>query len=77
MQWKNRYGRTMKYSTGFEGVMPYIERKYLEAESDWSQQRYGEYLREIPCPVCDGQAAQARGARGARSPATASRRSPS
>ena len=35
--------------------MPYIERKYHEAESDWSQQRYGEYLREVPCPVCDGQ----------------------
>ena len=55
VQWKNRYGRTMKYSTGFEGVMPYIERKFLEAESEWSQQRYGEYLREIPCPVCDGK----------------------
>jgi excinuclease ABC subunit A len=55
VQWRNRFGRTMKYSTGFEGVMPYIERKYLEAESDWSQNRYGEYLREIPCPVCDGK----------------------
>ena len=55
VQWRNRFGRTMKYTTGFEGVMPYIERKYLEAESDWSQQRYGEYLREIPCPVCHGQ----------------------
>ncbi|MGN6502940.1 MAG: excinuclease ABC subunit UvrA [Pseudolysinimonas sp.] len=55
VQWRNRYGRTMKYTTGFEGVMPYIERKYHEAESDWSQQRYGEYLREIPCPVCLGQ----------------------
>jgi excinuclease ABC subunit A len=55
VQWRNRYGRTMKYTTGFEGVMPYIERKYHEAESDWSQQRYGEYLREIPCPVCQGQ----------------------
>jgi excinuclease ABC subunit A len=55
VQWRNRFGRTMKYTTGFEGVMPYIERKYLEAESDWSQQRYREYLREIPCPVCRGQ----------------------
>ncbi|WBU38612.1 excinuclease ABC subunit UvrA [Homoserinibacter sp. YIM 151385] len=54
VQWRNRYGRQMKYSTGFEGVMPYIERKFQEAESDWSQQRYGEYLREVPCPVCDG-----------------------
>ena len=26
--------REMKYSTGFEGVIPYIERKFLEAESD-------------------------------------------
>ncbi|TPX04558.1 excinuclease ABC subunit A, partial [Schumannella luteola] len=55
VQWRNRFGRTMKYSTGFEGVMPYLERKYHEAESDWSQQRYGEYLREVPCPVCDGK----------------------
>jgi excinuclease ABC subunit A len=55
VKWKNRFGREMKYTTGFEGVMPYIERKYHEAESDWSQQRYGEYLREIPCPVCKGK----------------------
>ncbi|PJJ72233.1 excinuclease ABC subunit A [Diaminobutyricimonas aerilata] len=55
VRWRNRYGREMKYSTGFEGVMPYIERKYHEAESDWSQQRHGEYLREIPCPVCEGK----------------------
>ena len=54
VQWRNRYGRNMRYSTGFEGVMPYIERKYHEAESEWSQNKYGEYLREIPCPVCHG-----------------------
>src|SRR5690606_4548709 len=46
---------TMKYSTGFEGVMPYIERKYHETESEYSKQRYGEYLREVPCPVCEGK----------------------
>ncbi len=55
VQWKNRYGRTVKYSTGFEGVMPYIERKYLEADSEWTQARYSEYLREVPCPVCEGK----------------------
>ncbi|HEY9497987.1 MAG TPA: excinuclease ABC subunit UvrA [Terrimesophilobacter sp.] len=54
VKWKNRFGREMKYSTGFEGVMPYIERKYLEAETDSARQRYASYLREIPCPVCDG-----------------------
>ena len=54
VKWKNRYGREMKYSTGFEGVIPYIERKFLEAESDSARQRYSSYLRETPCPVCDG-----------------------
>ncbi|MCI9886825.1 excinuclease ABC subunit A, partial [Bacillus altitudinis] len=55
VKWKNRFGREMKYSTGFEGVMPYIERKYAEAESDSQRQRYSEYLREIPCSVCRGK----------------------
>jgi excinuclease ABC subunit A len=55
VKWKNRYGREMKYSTGFEGVVPYIERKYLEAETDVQRQRHAAYLREIPCPVCNGK----------------------
>ncbi|MBG6054200.1 excinuclease ABC subunit A [Salinibacterium sp. CAN_S4] len=55
VRWKNRFGREMKYSTGFEGVIPYMERKYLEAETDSQRQRVADYLREIPCPVCDGK----------------------
>ena len=55
VKWKNRFGREMKYSTGFEGVMPYIERKFLEAETDSARQRYSAYLREIDCPVCNGK----------------------
>jgi excinuclease ABC subunit A len=55
VKWKNRFGREMKYTTGFEGVIPYIERKYLEAETDVQRQRFASYLREIPCPVCEGK----------------------
>lgn len=54
VKWKNRYGREMRYASGFEGVVPYIERQYLQAESDNQRNRWGEYLREVPCPVCDG-----------------------
>lgn len=54
VRWKNRYGREMRYSSGFEGVVPYIERQYSQAESDTQRQRWAEYLREVPCPVCDG-----------------------
>ncbi len=55
VKWKNRFGREMSYSSGFEGVVPYIERQYLEAEGDWSRQKWNEYLSEVPCPVCDGK----------------------
>jgi excinuclease ABC subunit A len=54
VKWKNRYGREMRYTSGFEGVVPYIERQYQEAESDSARQRWGEYLREVPCAVCNG-----------------------
>jgi len=54
VKWKNRYGREMRYTSGFEGVVPYIERQYMQAESDTQRGRWGEYLREVPCPVCDG-----------------------
>src|SRR5690554_1834538 len=55
VKWRNRFGREMKYTTGFEGVIPYIERKFLEAETDSARQRYASYLREIPCAVCNGK----------------------
>jgi excinuclease ABC subunit A len=54
VRWKNRYGREMRYSSGFEGVVPYIERQYVQAESDSQRQRWSEYLREVPCLACNG-----------------------
>ena len=54
VKWRNRYGRDVKYSTGFEGVLPYLERKYHETDSEWSKQRYAEYLREVSCASCEG-----------------------
>ncbi|WP_144796640.1 excinuclease ABC subunit UvrA [Microbacterium paludicola] len=54
VKWKNRYGREMRYASGFEGVVPYIERQYAQAESDNQRARWAEYLREVPCPVCNG-----------------------
>jgi excinuclease ABC subunit A len=54
VKWKNRYGREMRYSSGFEGVVPYIERQYIQADSDSQRQRWSEYLREVPCLACNG-----------------------
>lgn len=54
VKWKNRYGRELRYTTGFEGVLNYIERKYLESENDYSRGKWAGFLREIPCPSCEG-----------------------
>ena len=54
VKYKNRYGRTRNYSTGFEGVLCFIERKHSETDSDFSREKYEAYMRETPCPVCKG-----------------------
>ncbi|MFA5607615.1 MAG: excinuclease ABC subunit UvrA [Leucobacter sp.] len=55
VRWRNRFGREVKYRSGFEGVIPFIERQYAEAESDTKRDRWREFLREVPCHVCHGQ----------------------
>ncbi|MDN3310736.1 excinuclease ABC subunit UvrA [Microbacterium oryzae] len=54
VRFKNRWGREVRYASGFEGVVPYIERQYAQAETDTTRSRWAEYLREVPCPVCNG-----------------------
>ncbi len=54
VRYRNRWGRERQYSTGFEGVISFIERRHAETESDWSKERYEAFMREVPCPACDG-----------------------
>ncbi len=54
VQYRNRFGRERKYSTGFEGAIQYIHRKHVETESDHARERYEEYMRQIPCAECGG-----------------------
>ena len=54
VKYKNRYGRVRNYSTGFEGVIPFIHRRHGETDSDYSREKYEGYMRQIPCPTCMG-----------------------
>ena len=54
VKFKNRYGRERSYSTGFEGAIPFVQRRHAETESEWSRERYEGYMREVPCPACKG-----------------------
>lgn len=54
VRYRNRYGRERSYTTGFEGVVPFVRRRHSETDSEWSRERYEGYMREVPCPQCGG-----------------------
>jgi excinuclease ABC subunit A len=54
VNYKNRYGRQRSYTTAYEGVIPYLQRRHQDAESDWTREQIESYMREVPCPECGG-----------------------
>ena len=54
VKFRNRYGRTRSYYTEFEGVMSFLERRMDQTESEQMKERYEGYMRDVPCPACNG-----------------------
>jgi excinuclease ABC subunit A len=54
VSYRNRYGRRRSYMTNFEGIVPNLERRYRETDSDWSREKIEEYMTLRPCPQCHG-----------------------
>jgi excinuclease ABC subunit A len=54
VRYRNRYGRQRSYHTAFEGVIPWLERRHSDAESDRAREQIEGYMREVPCPACHG-----------------------
>jgi excinuclease ABC subunit A len=52
--YRNRYNRQRSYYAEFEGVIPYLERRAAQTDSDFAREKYEGYMREVPCPVCHG-----------------------
>jgi excinuclease ABC subunit A len=54
VRFTNQHGRTSVYETTYEGVIPNLERRYRETESDYVRAEIERYMRESPCPSCKG-----------------------
>ncbi|HEU5266220.1 MAG TPA: excinuclease ABC subunit UvrA, partial [Jatrophihabitans sp.] len=54
VSYRNRYGRDRSYYANYEGVVPWIERRYADTDSEYSREKYEGYMREVPCPACAG-----------------------
>ncbi|WP_053722543.1 excinuclease ABC subunit UvrA [Saccharothrix sp. NRRL B-16348] len=54
VRYKNRYGRERSYYANYEGVIPFLERRQEQTESEYMREKYEGYMREVPCPTCQG-----------------------
>ena len=54
VRYKNRYGRQRSYDAKFEGLVPWLQRRHSDAESDAQREQVEGYMREVPCPDCEG-----------------------
>jgi excinuclease ABC subunit A len=54
VSYRNRFGRKRSYMTRFEGIVPNLERRYRETDSDYSREKIEEYMSVRPCPECGG-----------------------
>ncbi len=54
VQFTTARGRERSYDATFEGAIPFVERRHAEAESDSSREQFEGFMREVPCPSCQG-----------------------
>ncbi len=55
VRYRNRYGRVREYFTGYEGVIPYLERLAHDTQSERTRTEIERYMVSTPCPVCQGK----------------------
>ena len=54
LRYQNRHGHTRVYQTTFEGVIPNLDRRYHETDSDYIRWEIESYMATRPCPACGG-----------------------
>jgi excinuclease ABC subunit A len=52
--YRNRMGRKRAYMLAWDGLIPSLERRYKETDSQSQRERIEEYMSFRPCPVCKG-----------------------
>lgn len=52
---RNRFGRVRRYFTGYEGIIPYLERLYKDTESSNTRAYIERFMSSQPCPTCQGK----------------------
>jgi excinuclease ABC subunit A len=54
ISYRNSMGRKRSYMLAFEGILPSLDRRYKETDSEYQKERLEEYMSLKPCPLCHG-----------------------
>ncbi len=54
LRYVNREGYRRQYKTQYEGVIPNLERRYRETDSDYVRSKIEKFMTHRPCPACEG-----------------------
>jgi len=54
VRYRNRFGRERNYAARFEGIVPNLERRYRETDSEYQREKIEEFMSVRPCPACNG-----------------------
>jgi excinuclease ABC subunit A len=55
IQMEGRNDRKTTFQTNFEGVIPNLERRYKETQSEYIRNKISEFMSNRPCPTCNGE----------------------
>ena len=54
MQYQSKSGRSREYRAHYEGIIPNLERRFKETDSDFIREELQRYMAPRPCPTCRG-----------------------
>ena len=66
ISYRNSMGRKRSYMLAFEGILPSLDRRYKETDSEYQKERLEEYMSLKPCPLLPRRPPQGHVARGDR-----------
>jgi excinuclease ABC subunit A len=55
VHYRNHHGYSRSYETQFQGVIPNLQRRYQETDSEYIRSKLEEFMSIRPCPVCHGK----------------------
>src|SRR5207248_2076895 len=54
LAYQSKSGRSREYRALYEGIIPNIERRFKETDSEFIREDLQKYMAPRPCPTCKG-----------------------